>query len=80
MSPAAGLVLVQEIAPRIQAAVPRTVKPVGAEDFGEVVADTIAMAAKMVESCEAQGKPIYASSIAYFSIQAAKEGRRSTGP
>lgn len=78
MSPAAGSVLVQEIVPRIQAAVPRTVKPVGAEDFAEIVADTVALAANMVESCEVRGRPLYPSSIAYFAIQAARHGRRST--
>ena len=79
MSPVAGMLLVNEIVPRIQAAVPRTVKPVGAEDFGELVQDTIAMAANMVESCEARGTPLYPGSIAFYAIQAAKHGRRSTG-
>ena len=78
MSPAAGLMLVQEIVPRIQAAVPRTVKPIGAEDFREIVADTIVLAANMVESCEVRGRPLYPSSIAYFAIQAVRHGRRST--
>ena len=79
MSPAAGQLLVNEIMPIIQATVHRTVKPVGAEDFGELVQDTVVMAAQLVESCEARGKPIYPGSVAYYAIQHAKSGRRSTG-
>jgi hypothetical protein len=79
MSPAAGLLLVDEVVPIIQATVPRSVKRVGAEDFGELVQDTIVMAAQMIESCEARGKPIYPGSVAFYAIQHAKTGRRSYG-
>ena len=79
MSPAAGLVLVDEIMPIIEATVPRAVKQVGAEDCEELVQDTVTMAAQFVESCEARGKPIYPSSVAYYAIQHAKSGRRSYG-
>ena len=79
MSPAAGLLLVGQVMPIIQATVPRVVKPVGAEDAGELVQDTLTMAAQLVESLEARGKPIYPGSVAYYAIQHAKHGRRSYG-
>ena len=79
MSPAAGLLLVNEIMPIIQAAVWRSVRCVGAEDSAELVQDTVVTAAQMVESCETRGKPIYPGSVAYYAIQHAKSGRRSTG-
>ena len=79
MSPAAGVLLVNQIMPIIQATVFRAVKPVGAEDAAELVQDTLAMAAQLVESCEARGKPIYPGSVAYYAIQHARHGRRSYG-
>ena len=79
MSPAAGLMLVEKIVPIIEATVPHAVKTVGAEDFGELVQDTVTMAAQMVESCETRGHPIYPNSVAYYAIQHAKTGRRSYG-
>jgi hypothetical protein len=79
MSPEAGLLLVDEIVPRILAAVGRgSVKPVGSEDREEVAADCVAMAAGMLDSAEAAGKPLYAASIAHYALQSAKTGRRST--
>ena len=79
MSPAAGLLLVGQVMPIIQATIPRAVKPVGAEDYQELVQDTVAMAAQLVESLEVRGKPIYPGSVAYYAIQHAKHGRRSYG-
>jgi hypothetical protein len=40
MSPQAGAVLVQEVAPRLRSAIPHCVKTVGAEDGEELVQDT----------------------------------------
>ena len=77
MTAAAARVLVDEIMPRIQAAVPKCVKKVGAEDDDELTQDGAAQAAMAIESCEARGQPIYASSIAYFTVQRLKSGRRA---
>jgi hypothetical protein len=68
--------LVNQILPRIRGTVPRSVRPVGAEDAEELVQDTVAMAAKLLDRNEATGKPMFPSSIAYYSIQHAKSGRR----
>ena len=42
MSPQAGLMLVEEIAPRLRSAIPNAVRRVGAEDSEELVQDGIA--------------------------------------
>jgi hypothetical protein len=65
--------------PIITATVPRVIRPVGSETFDELVQDVTVTAAKFVESCERRGKTIIANSIAYYSIQQAKDGRRSYG-
>ena len=81
MSPQAGWILEHEIAPRIGAAVPRTVLSVGAEDSEELVYDTITMAARMIDRVERQGKldKITPGNIAFYCIQHAKSGRRACG-
>ena len=81
MSPQAGWILQEEIAPRLGGAVPRSVLCVGQEDSEELVADSICMAAKMVERLEQQGKlgKVTASNIAYYTIQHLKSGRRAGG-
>lgn len=77
MSPRAGLLLVQEIVPIIQAVVPRSVKPAASEDAEELVADAVASAAAAVDSLERRGKKLIPGSIAYYAVQRAKAGRRS---
>jgi hypothetical protein len=82
MSPQAGWILREEIAPRIAAVVPRSVLCVGAEDHAELVQDGITMAARMVERLEHQGKlnnGAGASNIAYYTLQHLKSGRRANG-
>ena len=79
MTAAAGLLLIDEIVPRIQAAVSKCVKKVGAEDDDELTQDGAALAAAAIESCEARGQPLYANSIAFYTVQRLKSGRRSYG-
>ena len=76
MTHTAGLLLVNEIAPIIQGALPRVVRPVGAEDHAELVQDALCTAARMIEASEMSGKPLYPRSIAHYAIQRAKAGRR----
>lgn len=77
MSPQAGWLLQEEIAPRIAAVVHRSIKPVGCEDAEELTADGITMAAQMLDRVEAQGKlgKVKDSNIAYFTLQHLKSGR-----
>jgi hypothetical protein len=70
--------LEREIMPIIMGTVPRVVRPVGAEDSGELVQDTLASAAQMLDSAERTGKRLHPSGIAYYAIQRTKSGRRST--
>jgi len=77
MTAEAGDILLGEIAPRLRSAIPRFVKPVGAEDSEELVQDGIALAARMLHNSEEAGKLAPAASVAYYTIQHLKSGRRS---
>src|SRR5260370_18826001 len=77
MSPQAGELLVQEIAPRIRSSLSHCVSQVGSDDLGELVQDTIATAAQLLHSVETRGKKVTAGNISYYSGRLASEGRRS---
>lgn len=81
MSPQAGWILQDQIAPRIAGAVPRSILCVGAEDHAELVQDGITLAAKMVDRLEQQGKlgKVTPGNIAYYTLQHLKSGRRANG-
>jgi|APTNR8051073442_1049403.scaffolds.fasta_scaffold39214_1 hypothetical protein len=77
MTPHAGFMLMEEIAPRLKAAaiyLPR----VGADDAEELYQDGLAIAAKMLDAAERQGKEVAASSVAYYTTRQLLSGRRST--
>ena len=75
MSPQAGWILQEEIAPRIAAVVPRSIQTVGADDHFEIIADGITMAARMIHRVETQGKlgRVSAPNIALLYIAAPKK-------
>ena len=77
MSPAAGDLLMEHIAPRLRSAIPKVVKPVGAEDTEELVQDAIVLAAQMLDAVERNGKQVTPGNIAYYTILHMKSGRRS---
>ena len=79
MSPAAQELFMSQIAPILMAAVPRVVIPVGAEDADELVQDALVAACEAVHRLEKRGKQIIPKSVAYYTIQRLKSGRRSTG-
>jgi hypothetical protein len=79
MTVKAGQILVNEIVPRIRSIVPRSVLKIGSEDNEEVIQDTIAMAARLLDRNERNGKPTAACCIAFYSLQHAKSGRRMAG-
>ncbi|MCX6986066.1 MAG: hypothetical protein NT118_15150 [Lentisphaerae bacterium] len=79
MSPSAALMLEKQIYPIIRNTIPRTARPMGSEDHEELVQDATASAAEMIESMEASGRKPLPNSIAYYSIQRTKSGRRSYG-
>jgi DNA-directed RNA polymerase specialized sigma24 family protein len=79
MSPAAQELFMSQIAPILVATVPRVVIPVGAEDADELVQDALVAACEAVHRLEKRGKQIIPKSVAYYTIQRLKSGRRSTG-
>ena len=79
MSPSAALMLETQIYPIIRNTIPRTARPIGSEDSQELIQDATASAAEMLESMEKAGKKPLPNSIAYYSIQRTKSGRRSYG-
>ena len=76
MSPEAGICLMEQVAPRLKAAVPY-IKAVGCEDREELYQDGLCMAAHLLENNERNGKQVPASSVAYYTILHLKSGRRS---
>ncbi len=79
MSPHAGEMLVQEIAPRIRSSLASSVTQVGADDLGELVQDATAIAARLLISAESRGKEVSAGNITYYAVKLVRQGRRSTG-
>lgn len=77
MSPSAGTLLVEQIAPRLRTLVPKSVKPVGAEDAEELVQDAIVIAAQMLHRVEQSGKKVTPGNIAYYALLHMRSGRRS---
>ena len=71
--------LVEQIAPRLRTLVPKSVKPVGAEDTEELVQDAIVVAAQMLDRVERSGKKVTAGNIAYYALLHMRSGRRSQG-
>jgi len=78
MSPQAGELLVEEVAPRIRSG-KSSFKPIGCEDAEEQAQDAIATAAQLLHSLEARDKKVTPSNIAYYVILLIRQGRRSTG-
>src|ERR1017187_3346738 len=78
MSPQAGELLVQEIAPRIRGSLSNAAQ-IGADDLGEMAQDGIAIAATLLASAEARGKSISAGNVAFYATRLVRQGRRSTG-
>jgi DNA-directed RNA polymerase specialized sigma24 family protein len=71
--------LLEEIMPIVAGTVPRVARPLHGEDREELVQDTLATAAKMLDDAERGGILPPARSIAYYAIQRTKSGRRSYG-
>ena len=76
MSPQAGFVLLNEVAPRLKAVIPH-IKPVGAEDTEELMQDALAVAAKMLHDLEQRNKTVTPGNIVYFTMLHMRSGRRS---
>ena len=77
MSPKAGFVLLDQIAPRLRATIPHVVRPTGSEDAEELLQDALAMAAQMLHALEARGKEVTMGNLCYYVTLLMKSGRRS---
>jgi hypothetical protein len=71
--------LPQEIAPRLRAAIPKTVPIVGADDVDEIVQDGLVIAICLLKSAKRNGKKVSGSNIAHYALLHIRSGRRSTG-
>ncbi|MCX6923332.1 MAG: hypothetical protein NT154_09015 [Verrucomicrobia bacterium] len=78
MSPQAGELLVNQVAPRIRALMP-SFTPIGADDREEQVQDAVAIAVSLVNSTQVRGKKVSPGNISYYAVKLVKQGRRSTG-
>jgi hypothetical protein len=78
MSPKAGELLVNEIAPRIHS-MASSLTPIGSEDREELCQDAVTIAAALLMSTEARGKKVTPGNIAFYAIGHVRQGRRSTG-
>ena len=76
MSTEAGEVLLGTITPILKATVFRTVRPLPGETYEELIQDGLGDAAKSLESLERRGKPLMGNSVAYYTLQHLKNGRR----
>jgi hypothetical protein len=79
MSPQAGFMLLNEIVPRLRAALPNAVCLVGCEDAEELIQDATAIAAKILDRVEARQQAATPGNIAYYATKLTRQGRRSTG-
>ena len=71
--------LLEEIAPRLRAAIPKTIPMVGPEDPEELLQDGLVIAIGLLQSVQRSGKKVSAGNIAHYTILALRSGRRSTG-
>ena len=79
MSPKACWILQEEVVPRLRSVIPRSIRCVGSEDAQELIQDATVMAARMIISAEKNQKKFGGSSIAYYTLQHLKSGRRANG-
>lgn len=79
MSPQAGSILLNQIAPRLHSTIPHAVCCIGSEDAQELIQDGIAMAAKILTNAQKKGKKVTAGNVAYYTLKHLKSGRRSVG-
>jgi hypothetical protein len=77
MSPRAGLILIEEIIPRLRSTVPRCVQPVGSKDAEELLQDSIAVAAQMLHNIEHSGREVLPAVIACCVLLYLQSGWRS---
>jgi hypothetical protein len=71
--------LLNEIAPRLRAAIPKTVPMIGPDNLDELLQDGLAVALNLHQSANHAGKKVTPGNIAHYTVLALRSGRRSTG-
>jgi hypothetical protein len=71
--------LLQEVAPRLRAAIPRNMPMPASEDAEELIQDGLCIALGLLQSTRQSGKKVSAGTVAYYTLLALRSGRRSTG-
>ena len=77
MSPQLQERFMAEIAPIIEKTITRYVTPQVGEDTQNVIQDALVDACHAADSLERRGQPVIANSVAYYTIQRARAGRRA---
>jgi len=71
--------ILQEVQPRLQAAIAQSVPLVGADDVPELVQDGTVMALRLLNSTTRSGRKVTGGNVAFYIIKMLRSGRRSTG-
>ena len=77
MSPQLQERFMAEIAPIIETTLPRYVYPQAGEDRRDLIQDALVAGCQMADSLERRGQPVIANSVAFYTIQNARAGRRA---
>ena len=79
MSSDTETLLLNEVTPRLRAAIPKHVPMVGADDPEELLQDGLAIALRLHLSAQAAGKTVSPGNLAFYTVRHLQTGRRSTG-
>src|SRR5438876_1604323 len=71
--------ILQEVQPRLQAAIAQSVPLVGAEDVQELVQDGTVIALRLLDSATRSGRKVTGGNLAFYTLKMLRSGRRSTG-
>jgi hypothetical protein len=71
--------ILQEVQPRLKAAIAQSVPLVGAEDVQELVQDGTVIALRLLDSATRSGRKVTGGNLAFYTVKMLRSGRRSTG-
>ncbi len=71
--------VLQEVQPRLRAAIADSVPLVGADDVQELVQDGTVLALRILNSTRRSGRKVTAGNVAFYTVKMLRSGRRSTG-
>ena len=77
MHSSAEQLILQEVQPRLQAAIAQSVLMVGAEDVQELVQDGTVIALRLLNSTARSGRKVTGGNVAFYTIKMLRSGRRS---